>query len=97
MTCSPKITPGGKQESNRIEEGDSCDEKGTYGREIVGIMRGYEGSGVTVKEYCRTKGIHAGDVLRLEEAVWVNGGGRDAGVAEFAGGEREIEAAAGGA
>jgi len=26
--------------------------------QIVGIMRGYEGSGRTVKEYCREKGIH---------------------------------------
>ena len=26
--------------------------------QIVGIMSGYEGSGQTVKEYCRTKGIH---------------------------------------
>lgn len=26
--------------------------------QIVGIMRGYEGSGETVKEYCRGKGIH---------------------------------------
>ena len=26
--------------------------------QVVGIMRGYEASGQTVKEYCRTKGIH---------------------------------------
>ncbi len=26
--------------------------------QIVGIMRGYEGSSQTVKEYCREKGIH---------------------------------------
>ena len=32
VTCSPKITPGGRQESNRIKKGDSCYEEGTYGR-----------------------------------------------------------------
>ena len=32
LTCSPKITPGGRQESNRIKKGDSCYEEGTYGR-----------------------------------------------------------------
>ena len=33
--------------------------KRTYTDEqVVGIMRGYEASGATVKEYCRTKGIH---------------------------------------
>ena len=26
--------------------------------QIVGITRGFEGSSQTVKEYCRTKGIH---------------------------------------
>ena len=26
--------------------------------QIVGILRGYEASGVTVAEFCRTKGIH---------------------------------------
>ena len=26
--------------------------------QVVGIMRGYEASGETVREYCRTKGIH---------------------------------------
>ena len=32
VTCSPKITPGGRQGSNRIKKGDSCYEEGTYGR-----------------------------------------------------------------
>ena len=32
VTCSPKITPVGRQESNKMRKGDSCDEKGTYGR-----------------------------------------------------------------
>ena len=32
VTCTPKITPVGRQESNKMRKGDSCDEKGTYGR-----------------------------------------------------------------
>ena len=33
--------------------------KRTYTDEqVVGIMRGYEASGGTVKEYCRSKGVH---------------------------------------
>ena len=31
VTCSPKITPGGKQESNKMKKGDSWDEESTYG------------------------------------------------------------------
>ena len=32
LTCSPKITPMGRQESIKMRKGDFCDEKGTYGR-----------------------------------------------------------------
>jgi len=32
LTCTPRITPGGKQESIKMRKGDSCDEESTYGR-----------------------------------------------------------------
>jgi len=35
--------------------------------QIVGILRGHEASGLSVKEFCRSKGIHAGDVLQLKK------------------------------
>ena len=65
--------------------------------QIVGIMRGYEGSGETVKEYCRTKGIHETTYYAWKKAVRDDGSGRGEGAEEPAGGEREIEAAFGGA
>ena len=32
LTSTPKITPRGEQESNRMKEGDFRDEKGIYGQ-----------------------------------------------------------------
>ena len=60
MTCTRKITPIGRRESTNMKIGDSSDEKDIYGRTIVGILRGFEPSGKTIKEYCRDKDVSEG-------------------------------------
>ena len=65
--------------------------------QIVGILRGHEASGLSVKEFCRSKGIHETRVLQLEKAIWDDGCRGGAAIKNAATGERAAQTAAGGA
>ena len=44
----------------KLKVGDSSNEKDFADEQIVGVLRGFESSGKTIKEYCREKNVSEG-------------------------------------